>query len=53
MANTNTQLKFYKVATLPASGVIGGIYFETTTKTINVYTNAGWEKYAGKLESAD
>lgn len=49
----NTQLKFFRVATLPTTGVVGGIYFETTHNTINVYTNNGWEKYAGKLESAE
>lgn len=49
----NTQLKFFKVASLPTTGVIGGIYFETAHNTINIYTANGWEKYAGKLESAD
>lgn len=33
---TNTQLKFYKVQTLPASFVTGAIYFEVSTQRICV-----------------
>lgn len=45
------NLKFYKKATAPTGVAQGAIWFNTTNKTIQVYTggedNNGWEIYAG------
>lgn len=42
-----TQIKFYRVSQLPATGEIGGIYFLAgNTPTLYVYTQNGWENYA-------
>lgn len=46
------QLKFYRKSTAPASPVAGAIWFNTTDKTIQVYTGTAWEKYAGNLKDA-
>lgn len=46
------QLKFYRKSTAPASPAAGAIWFNTSDKTIQVYTGSGWEKYAGNLKDA-
>lgn len=49
---TNNALKFYRKSTAPSSPVAGAIWFNTTDKTIQVYTGTAWEKYAGNLKDA-
>lgn len=49
MATNN--LKFFHVASLPETGVIGGIYFDTTKGEISVYGKSGWERYSGNVKS--
>lgn len=51
MATTHA-LKFYRKSTAPASPVTGAIWFNTTDKTIQIYTGSEWEKYAGNLKDA-
>jgi hypothetical protein len=51
MATTNS-LKFYRKSTAPSSPVAGAIWFNTTDKTIQIYTGTEWEKYAGNLKDA-
>ena len=51
MATTNS-LKFYRKSTAPSSPVAGAIWFNTTDKTIEIYTGSAWEKYAGNLKDA-
>ena len=46
------QLKFYRKSTAPSSPVAGAIWFNTTDKTIQIYTGTEWEKYAGNLKDA-
>lgn len=47
------QIKFYRKSTAPSSPVVGGIWFNTADKTIQVYTAENtWEKYAGNLNNA-
>ena len=46
------QLKFYRKSTAPSSPVAGAIWFNTTDKTIQIYTGTAWEKYAGNLNDA-
>lgn len=47
-------IQFHRVAALPATGVVGAIYFNTTDNTINICTGAGqFEAYAGKLQNAE
>lgn len=46
------QLKFYRKSEAPASPVQGAIWFNTTDKTIQIYTGTTWEKYAGNLKDA-
>ena len=46
------QLKFYRKSKAPASPVAGAIWFNTTDKTIQVYTGTAWEAYAGNLKDA-
>ena len=47
-------LNFFRVATLPQTGVVGGIYFNTDDKTINICTASGsFEAYAGKLKDVN
>lgn len=54
MADTNKQvLSFYRVSALPETGVVGGIYFNTTDYTISICTaEKTFEPYAGKLTDA-
>ena len=49
---TNNKLKFYRKATAPTSPVTGAIWFDTTNRTVQVYTGTEWEKYAGNLNNA-
>lgn len=49
---TNNKLKFYRKATAPASPATGAIWFDTTNRTVQVYTGTEWEKYAGNLNNA-
>lgn len=51
MATTNS-LKFYRKSTAPSSPVAGAIWFNTSDKTIQIYTGSAWEKYAGNLKDA-
>ena len=51
MATTNA-LKFYRKSTAPSSPVAGAIWFNTSDKTIQIYTGTEWEKYAGNLKDA-
>lgn len=46
------KLKFYRKSEAPASPVQGAIWFNTTDKTIQLYTGTTWEKYAGNLKDA-
>lgn len=46
------QLKFYRKSTAPTSPVTGAIWFNTSDKTIQIYTGTAWEKYAGNLNNA-
>lgn len=46
------QLKFYRKSTAPSSPVAGAIWFNTSDKTIQIYTGTEWEKYAGNLKDA-
>lgn len=46
------QLKFYRKSTAPSSPVVGAIWFNTSDKTIQIYTGSAWEKYAGNLNNA-
>lgn len=47
------QLKFYRKSTAPTEGLAAGaIWFNTTDKTIQIYTGTEWEKYAGNLKDA-
>lgn len=50
--STNNKLKFYRKATAPASPATGAIWFDTTNRTVQVYTGTEWEKYAGNLNNA-
>lgn len=49
---TNNSLKFYRKSTAPSSPVAGAIWFNTSDKTIQIYTGTAWEKYAGNLNNA-
>lgn len=51
MATTNS-LKFYRKSTAPSSPLAGAIWFNTSDKTIQIYTGTEWEKYAGNLKDA-
>lgn len=53
MATETKGLKFFHVASLPETGVIGGIYFDTTKGEISVYGKSGWERYSGKVKSVE
>lgn len=46
------QLKFYRKNEAPSSPVAGAIWFNTSDKTIQIYTGTEWEKYAGNLKDA-
>ena len=47
------QLKFYRKSTAPTDGLAAGaIWFNTSDKTIQIYTGTEWEKYAGNLNNA-
>lgn len=46
------QLKFYRKSKAPSSPVAGAIWFNTSDKTIQIYTGTEWEKYAGNLKDA-
>lgn len=46
------QLKFYKSASAPTSAAAGAIWFNSQNHTIQVKTDAGWDKYAGALNDA-
>lgn len=46
------QLKFYKKAEAPTGVAQGSIWFNTTDRTINVYTGTTWEKYAGLVDAS-
>lgn len=46
-------LKFYKNSQQPTNVAAGSIWFNTTNRTIEVYNGTEWEKYAGKLETAE
>lgn len=46
------QLKFYRKSEAPAAPAQGAIWFNTTDKTIQIYTGTAWEKYAGNLKDA-
>lgn len=50
---TNNQLKFYKKAAQPSGAAAGSIWFNTTDLTIEVFNGTTWEKFAGKLQTAD
>lgn len=47
------QLKFYRKSEAPTEGLVAGaIWFNTSDKTIQIYTGSAWEKYAGNLNNA-
>lgn len=46
------QLKFYKKASAPTGVAQGSIWFNTSDRTINVYTGTAWEKYAGLVDAS-
>lgn len=47
------QLKFYRKSTAPTKDLVAGaIWFNTSDKTIQIYTGSEWEKYAGNLNNA-
>ena len=47
------QLKFYRKNVAPTEGLAAGaIWFNTTNKTIQIYTDAGWETYTGNINDA-
>ena len=47
------QLKFYRKNVAPTEGLVAGaIWFNTTDKTIQIYTGTEWEKYAGNQKDA-
>ena len=46
------QLKFYKKASAPTGVAQGSIWFNTSDRTINVYTGTTWEKYAGLVDAS-
>lgn len=47
------QLKFYRKSTTPTKDLVAGaIWFNTSDKTIQIYTGSEWEKYAGNLNNA-
>lgn len=47
------QLKFYRKNVAPTEGLVAGaIWFNTSDKTIQIYTGSEWEKYAGNLKDA-
>lgn len=47
------QLKFYRKSTVPTKDLVAGaIWFNTSDKTIQIYTGSEWEKYAGNLNNA-
>lgn len=46
------QLKFYRKNEAPSSPAAGAIWFNTSDKTIQIYTGSEWEKYAGNLNNA-
>ena len=45
-------LKFYRVATLPATGVQGGLYFVTGEGILYVYNGTAFEAYSGLKDAA-
>ena len=47
-----TQLKFYKKSSAPTGVAQGSIWFNTSDRTINVYTGTTWEKYAGLVDAS-
>lgn len=49
---TNNALKFYRKSEAPSNVTTGAIWFNTTDKTIQIYTGSAWEKYAGNLNNA-
>ena len=50
MANTSNLIKFYKQASAP-DAYIGAIWFNTTNRTIQVYTGQEWEVYTGLVDA--
>lgn len=47
------QLKFYRKNVAPTEGLAAGaIWFNTTNKTIQIYTGTGWETYTGNINDA-
>lgn len=47
------KLKFYRKNVAPTEGLVAGaIWFNTSDKTIQIYTGSEWEKYAGNLNNA-
>lgn len=46
------QLKFYKKSSAPTGVAQGSIWFNTSDRTINVYTGTTWEKYAGLVDAS-
>lgn len=47
------QLKFYRKNVAPTKDLVAGaIWFNTSDKTIQIYTGSEWEKYAGNLNNA-
>ena len=50
---SDTNIKFFKVQTLPTSGyVVGGVYFCKADKKAYIRTSTGWEDYAGIVDAA-
>lgn len=49
---TNNALKFYRKSEAPSNVAAGAIWFNTSDKTIQIYTGTEWEKYAGNLNNA-
>lgn len=50
---SDTNIKFYKVASLPTSGyVVGGVYFCKADKKTYIRTSTGWEDFAGVVDSS-
>lgn len=46
------NLKFYRKAVAPTEGLVqGAIWFNTSDRTIQLYTGSAWEKYTGIIDA--
>lgn len=49
----NAKARPYRVTTLPATGVVGGIYFVKSEKKVYLYTEDGWECYDEAVHASE